>query len=76
MLTKRIEKLKLLGFYYFKWSIVQSKQSCKRAVSKVKMAIIVEGDPKAPFSIATTPNVGEDITPSLDCSTLPLILTL
>ena len=25
------------------------------AVSKVKLATIVEGDPKAPFSIATTP---------------------
>ena len=27
----------------------------KPAVSKVKLATIVEGDPKAPFSIATTP---------------------
>ena len=26
-----------------------------RAISKVKLATIVEGDPKAPFSIATTP---------------------
>ena len=26
-----------------------------KVVSKVKLAIIVEGNPKAPFSIATTP---------------------
>ena len=38
-------------------------------VSKVKSATIVEGDPKAPFSIATIPR-------SLDFSTLPLIRTL
>ena len=42
--------------------------------SKVKLATIVEGDPKAPFSIATTPREGA--TPSLDCFTLPLIRTL
>ena len=30
-------------------------QSCKINVSKVKLANIVEGNPKAPFSIATTP---------------------
>ena len=29
----------------------------------VKLATIVEGDPKAPFSIATTPCVGEGATP-------------
>ena len=28
-------------------------------VSKVKLATIVEGDPKAPFSIATTPRCRE-----------------
>ena len=33
-------------------------------ISKVKLATIVEGDPKAPFSIATTPRcVGEGATP-------------
>ena len=29
----------------------------KLEVSKVKLATIVEGDPKAPFSIATTPGL-------------------
>ena len=28
-------------------------------ISKVKLATIVEGDPKAPFSIATTPRCRE-----------------
>ena len=38
---------------------------------------IVEGDPKAPFSIATTPRCwGSALLHSQDCSTLPLILTL
>ena len=32
-------------------------------ISKVKLATLVEGDPKAPFSIATTPNVGEGASP-------------
>ena len=40
------------------------------------MATIVEGKPKAPFSIATTPICRGGATPSLDCSTLPLIRTL
>ena len=31
------------------------KVSQNKQVSKVKLATIVEGDPKAPFSIATTP---------------------
>ena len=39
---------------------------------KVKLATIVEGDPKAPFSMG----VGEGATPFLDYSTLPLIRTL
>ena len=30
---------------------------------KVKMATVVEGDMKTPFSIATTPGVGEDANP-------------
>ncbi len=30
----------------------------------VQLATIVEGDPKAPFSIATTPRCREDATPS------------
>ena len=37
----------------------------------VKLATVVEGDPKAPFLIATTPRFL-----SLDCSILPLIRTL
>ena len=36
-------------------------------IVKVKLATVVGCDPKAPFSIAT---------PSLDCSTLPLMPTL
>ena len=41
------------------------------------MATVVEGDPKAPFSIATTPRCwGRARLLSQDCSTLPLILTL
>ena len=40
---------------------------------KVKLVTVVEGDPKAPFSIATTPRV---LLFSLDCSTLPLIRNL
>ena len=41
------------------------------------MATVVEGDQKAPFSIATTPRCrGECLLLSLDCSTLPLIRTL
>ena len=38
-----------------------------------KLATVVEGDPKAPFSIATT---SRTLLLSLDCSTLPLIRTL
>ena len=38
---------------------------------------LVEDDPKAPFSITTTPGVsGRGLLNSLDCSTLPLIQTL
>ena len=44
---------------------------------KVKLATIVEGDPKALFSIAYYTNVlGRALLLSLDCSTLPLIRTL
>ena len=32
-------------------------------ISKVKLVIIVEGDPKAPFSIATMPGSRERATP-------------
>ena len=39
------------------------------------MANVVEGDPKAPFSIATTPRC-RALLLSQDCSTLPLIRTL
>ena len=41
-----------------------------------KLATIVKGDQKAPFSIATTPRLGEAQLLSLDCSTLPFIRTL
>ena len=41
------------------------------------LATIVEGDLKAPFSVATTPRCrGSSVPLSLDCSTLPLIPTL
>ena len=43
---------------------------------KVKMATIVEGDPKAVFSIAALPRCREGRYSFLDCSTLPLIRTL
>ena len=44
--------------------------------SKVKLATIVEGNPKVPFSIATTPRCRGALLLSLECSTLPLILIL
>ena len=37
---------------------------------------VVEGDQKAPFSIATTPMCKGALLLSMDCSTLPLIRTL
>ena len=44
---------------------------------KVKLPTVVEGDQMAPFSIATTPRCrGGRYSFSLDCSTLPLMLTL
>ena len=43
---------------------------------KVKLATLVEGDPKAPFSTATTLRCKGVLLLSLDCSTLPLIHTL
>ena len=46
-------------------------------IHKVKLATIVEGDPKAPFSIAYyTKVLGRALLLSLDFSTLPLIRTL
>ena len=40
-----------------------------------KLVTIVEGDPKAPFLIATTPRCrGRALLYSRDCSTLPMIL--
>ena len=30
--------------------------NCMQITSKVKLATVIEGDQKAPFSIATTPN--------------------
>ena len=44
---------------------------------KVKLATVVDGDQKAPFSITTTPRYrGGRYSFLLDCSTLPLIRTL
>ena len=44
---------------------------------KVKLVIVVTGDLKAPFSIATTTRCSSYCSIfSLDCSTLPLIRTL
>ena len=40
------------------------------------MRTVVDGDQKAPFSIATTPMCRGALLLSLDCSTLPLIRTL
>ena len=37
---------------HLKWPCVTS---CVGNIVKVKLATVVEGDPKAPFSIATTP---------------------
>ena len=45
-------------------------------IYKVKLAIVVEGDPKSPFSIATTPKCRGALLLSLDPSTFPLIRTL
>ena len=45
-------------------------------LSKEKLATLVEGGPKAPISIATTPRCCRRCYSFLDCSTLPLILTL
>ena len=45
--------------------------------SKVKLATVVEGDPKAPFSIATTPRCREGrYSISLIAKTLSMIHTL
>ena len=47
------------------------------AGNKLKLATVVEVDPKAPFSIATTPSCrGGYYSFSVKCSTLPLIPTL
>ena len=43
--------------------------------SKDKLVTLAEGDSKTPFSITTTPRCRARLH-SLDCSTLPLILTL
>ena len=46
-------------------------------INKVKLVTIVEGDPKAPFSIAYyTKVLGRALLLSRDCSTLSLIRTL
>ena len=50
----------------------------RQTIVKVKLSTLVEGDSKAPFSIATTSKCrgGRYSFPWIDCSTLPLILTL
>ena len=45
-------------------------------VSKVKLATLVEGDPKAPFSVATTVGEGATLFPRLLYFTLDLDLTM
>ena len=50
---------------------IRSFKRCKCNV--VMLGAVVKGDPKAPFSIATTSRA---LLLSLDCSTLPLIRTL
>ena len=47
------EKLKLFMFYdgHFK----KEKKNCSVAFINVKLATLIEDDPKGPFSIATTP---------------------
>ena len=55
-----------------------SIEDCVHAlIVKVKLVTVVEGDPKAPFSIATTQRCrGRRYSFTLDCSTLPLIRTI
>ena len=45
-------------------------------ICKVKLATLVEGDPKDPFSITTTSRCRRVLHHSLDCSSLSLILIL
>ena len=61
-----------LAFSNLQWLIYH-----KILPNQIKLATIVEGDPKAPFSIATTPRCrGGALLHSQDCSTLPLNRTL
>ena len=46
-----------------RWCEKQVRNNNNNNDSKVKLATLVEGDSKAPFSIATTPTVGEGSTP-------------
>ena len=48
----------MLNWILWNWTVFDIE-----TVVKVKLATIVEGDPKAPFSIATTQGVGEGATP-------------
>ena len=43
----------------------------KHKKNKLKLATVVEGDSKAPFSIVTTQRYGGVLLHSLDCSTYP-----
>ena len=62
------------GPLWFWWGN-QSKKNSKFKPVKL-LATVVEGDQKAPFSIATTPRPSWwALLFSLDCSTLPLIST-
>ena len=44
-------------FYFGLWCFLKKKFCMRESLlnDKVKLATVVEGDPKAPFSIATTP---------------------
>ena len=55
------------------WKLLTSSPSL---YPQLILLIIVEGDSKVPFSIATTPKCEGGLLLSHDCSTLPLILTL
>ena len=46
-------------FFFYRNNSDEKKKQLKSRWKKVTLAIVVEGDPKAPFSIATTPRCRE-----------------
>ena len=54
--------LKIRGRSLLKWYLEQSV-SKQMSSNSFKNKSLVEGNPKAPFSIATTPGLGEGATP-------------